>query len=111
MIEDLPLEERLTLAVLRFARENNAKYDINFTPVSTFPKGAKQIIYIDKLMLRVFQEGQDSSFLATIDRDKDGNFEEPVYLSQGTKHGNLYEKFCEFVREEPFSIRSKPAIS
>ena len=59
-------------------------------------------------MLRIHEPGKDSSFLATLDKDDDGNFVEPLYITQGTPHGNLYERFSEFIKQEKYNVQSKP---
>lgn len=101
--KDLPLEEKLALAVARFARLNSATFRFQPHP----PHNPTELFFsITKLG---GQDSEGSNFLCAIKMKIDGKLNPPIYVSQGTPYPiEFYRSFCRFLDEHfdvPYEAR------
>ncbi len=94
-MENLSLEEKLGLAVMRFAYIQNPPAGVM---MKTFPsRNPNELVF-----QIIISNGEH--FMASIKREIDGRLIPPVYTKYSTPSKKLYNEFCTFLDEQGFNI-------
>lgn len=103
MFKKLSLEEKLAVALSRFAKKkgNKPSYSISCNSSPVMGSDYREVV----LKLTVY--GERKHFSAAVMIDSKGKAVEPVYLSRwSTAEGDLYEEFYNYIKNN-YGIKSE----